>query len=49
MFGPANDGVNLLRQLLGFLLQLLMLLHTETQQLLPANRLNLDWTNMDPI
>lgn len=34
VFGPANDGVDLLRQLLGLLLQLLMLLHTQTQQLL---------------
>ena len=39
MFGPADDGVDLLRQLLGLLFQLLMLLHTETQQLPTANRL----------
>ncbi len=32
VFGPADDGVDLLRQLLGLLLQLLVLLHTETQQ-----------------
>jgi len=29
-FGPADDGVDLLRQLLGLLLQLPMLLYTET-------------------
>lgn len=34
VFGPADDGVDLLRQLLGLLLQLLMLLHTQTQRLL---------------
>lgn len=39
VFGPADDGVDLLRQLLGLLLQLLMLLHTQTQQLATANRL----------
>lgn len=37
IFGPAYDGVDLLRQLLGLLLQLLMLLHTETPALLTAN------------
>lgn len=32
VFGPADDGVDLLGQLLGLQLQLLVLLHTQTQR-----------------
>lgn len=34
MFGPADDGADLLCELLRLLLQLMMLLHTQTEQLL---------------
>ena len=43
MLGSADDGVDLVGQLLGLLLQLLMLLHTETQQGLTGLVAHLLW------
>lgn len=40
VFGPADDGVDLLRQLLGLLLQLLMFLHAQMQRLQTAAHSN---------